>query len=134
MGHEKWISDYGYSRADIIAQVDRINTDTSFMESDILKRMLFFVVNETLEGRSNRLKEYTIAINVLNKSASFKPQENGIVRIHAGRLRRALSHYYDDKGSADSIRITMPKGGYVPFFGRPEDLNLNFPRFSQAFI
>jgi TolB-like protein len=71
-------------------------------------------VNETLEGNSNRLKEYTIAVNVLDKPRDFKPQENGIVRIHAGRLRRALSHFYEEKGSQDEIQIYIPKGKYVP--------------------
>ena len=41
------------------------------------------------------LKEYTIAVNVLDKPTNFKPQDNSIVRIHAGRLRRALNHFYN---------------------------------------
>lgn len=97
-------------------QLGRIFADAHFMESDILKRFLSFIVHETLLGRSNCLKEYTIAVNVLGKPASFKPQENGIVRIHAGRLRRALSQYYNEKGIDDDIVITIPKGKYVPVF------------------
>src|SRR4030095_14788813 len=50
------------------------------------------------------------------KPLTFNPQENGIVRIHAGRLRRALNDYYSDMGRDDKIVITIPKGKYVPVF------------------
>ena len=73
-------------------------------------------MEETIRGRSNCLKEYTIAVNVLDKPLHFNPQENGIVRIHAGRLRRALSRYYSEIGHVDQIVITIPKGKYVPLF------------------
>jgi TolB-like protein/Tfp pilus assembly protein PilF len=39
-----------------------------------------------------------------------------VVRIEAGRLRRCLEHYYLTEGVADRVRITIPKGGYVPQF------------------
>jgi len=97
-------------------ELERIFRDPHFTESAILKKFLSFIVQETIHGRSNCLKEYTIAINVLEKPLSFNPQENGIVRIHAGRLRRALSEYYNDMGRHDQIVITIPKGKYVPVF------------------
>ena len=79
-----------FSVAAVEEQLERIFRDPHFTESAILKKFLSFIVQETIHGRSNCLKEYTIAINVLEKPSSFNPQENGIVRIHAGRLRRAL--------------------------------------------
>jgi TolB-like protein len=97
-------------------ELERIFCDPHFTESAILKKFLSFIVQETIHGRSNCLKEYTIAVNVLEKPLSFNPQENGIVRIHAGRLRRALNEYYSDMGRDDQIVITIPKGKYVPVF------------------
>jgi adenylate cyclase len=35
---------------------------------------------------------------------------------NAGRLRRALEHYYLTAGKNDPVRIEIPKGGYVPTF------------------
>ncbi|MBO9571650.1 MAG: hypothetical protein J7497_05505, partial [Chitinophagaceae bacterium] len=100
----------------IYQQVERIFSDTFFANSDILRKFLTYIVDQTLSGHADWLKEYTIGVNVLKKSIDFKPQDNGIVRIHAGRLRRALRHYYDSIGALDSIYITVPKGGYVPVF------------------
>ena len=106
-----------YSEDQIRAQLQKIFLCQVFSVSDILRRFLSYIVEETLAGRSNTIKEYTIAVNVLNKPISFKPQHDAIVRIHAGRLRRALNYYYKEPGLADEIEISVPKGSYVPVFG-----------------
>ena len=105
----------------ILQQLGKMLIDPLFSKSPILKRFLFFIVNEKLGGRSNCLKEYTIGLNILNKPKDFNPQENGIVRIHAGRLRHALAHYYNNQGAHDEIRISLPKGNYVPVFSENAD-------------
>lgn len=97
-------------------QLEKIYHDPLFTESKILRKFLSFIVQETIVGRSHCLKEYTIAMNVLEKPSSFNPQENGIVRIHAGRLRRTLAKYYAGFGFKDPIIISIPKGKYVPVF------------------
>jgi TolB-like protein len=106
-----------FSDAQVHDQIQRIFRCPAFSVSDILRRFLSYIVDETLYGRSNTIKEYTIAVNVLNKPVSFKPQHDAIVRIHAGRLRRALNYYYKEQGIGDLIEITIPKGTYVPVFG-----------------
>jgi adenylate cyclase len=99
------------------AQLQKIFLCQAFSVSDILRRFLTYIIEETLAGRSNTIKEYTIAVNVLNKPINFKPQHDAIVRIHAGRLRRALNYYYKDTCVGDEIEISVPKGSYVPVFG-----------------
>jgi TolB-like protein len=105
-----------FSAEAIDLELERIFQYPLFMVSDILKRFLSFVVHETLDGRSNQIKEYTIGLSVLNKTADFQPKYNAIVRIHAGRLRRALHHYYNEAGKYDPICIVMQTGSYVPVF------------------
>jgi hypothetical protein len=105
-----------FSKDEIRQQLKRIFSDPIFAVSDILKRFLSFITEETIDGRSNQIKEYTIGLNVLNKTFAFNPKEDAIVRIHAGRLRRALNNYYRTSGAADPIYISMPKGSYVPIF------------------
>jgi len=97
-------------------QLGRIFLHPDFSNSEILKKFLSFVVRETCSGHANRLKEYTIAVKALEKPASFDPQKNCIVRIHAVRLRRALSSYYNEMSLQDEIIIGLPKGKYVPVF------------------
>jgi TolB-like protein len=100
----------------IVDQLQKIFHHSDFSKSEILKKFLTYVVHETLNGNSGFLKEYTIALNVLEKPVNFNPQNDCIVRIHAVRLRQALAHYYLDSGANDKIVIEIPKGKYVPVF------------------
>jgi TolB-like protein len=115
----KTISETGepFSGDLVHSQLQKIFLCPAFSVSDILRRFLSYIIDETLAGRSNTIKEYTIAVNVLNKPISFKPQHDAIVRIHAGRLRRALNYYYKESGLNDEIEISVPKGSYVPVMG-----------------
>jgi TolB-like protein len=115
-------SEMCFSKEAINQQLQKIFLDPIFSVSDILKRFLSFIVEETLAGHSNQLKEYTIGVKVLNKPLNFNPQQDAIVRIHAGRLRRALHQYYKNAGVAESIRVSIPKGSYVPLFGDNEEI------------
>ena len=100
----------------IIEQTSRVLNSTLFKRSKILSNFLQYVISETLEGNSEFLKEYVIATKVLNKNADFDPQLDGIVRIHANRLRKTLINYYEKEGVNDSIYISIPKGRYIPSF------------------
>ena len=104
------------TREDIRDQVNRVLSSAQLSNSNILSGLLHFIVNETLAGRSNELKEYNIGIQALKREANFNPQLDSIVRIHAGRLRRALNEYYHEEGVKDPITIQVPKGSYVPTF------------------
>ena len=103
------------------AQLDRILTSDHFDASDRNRRFLRYVVEECLEGRSQQIKAYCIAVSVFNREPSFDPQSDPIVRLEAGRLRRSLEHYYLTAGRNDPIRIVVPKGGYAPRFERVTD-------------
>jgi TolB-like protein/cytochrome c-type biogenesis protein CcmH/NrfG len=80
------------------------------------RRFLRYVVEETLAGRADRIKAYSIGIEVFQRDPGFDAQTDPVVRIEAGRLRRALEHYYLAAGSSDPVLITIPKGAYVPRF------------------
>jgi adenylate cyclase len=100
----------------IRTQTERILRSARFRGSEKQKGFLSFVVNEALAGRGSQLKGYTVALAVYGRKESFDPQVDPIVRVEAGRLRRALEHYYLTEGKDIPIRIEIPKGGYVPTF------------------
>ena len=98
------------------AQRDRILASKGFARSGRQSAFLEFVVNAALEGRADRLKEFTLGIEVFEKDESFDPSVDSIVRVEATRLRSKLSEYYVGEGQGDSVRIDIPKGHYVPVF------------------
>lgn len=101
---------------EIIDQVNRILSSSQICNSNVLAEFLKYIIKETLEGRSGELKEYTIGVAALRREIDFNPQLDSIVRIHAGRLRRALNTYYHEEGKNDPVVISIPKGSYVPAF------------------
>ncbi|MEO3434321.1 hypothetical protein [Inquilinus sp. CAU 1745] len=102
--------------AAVLEQLNRIVSSGEFDASERNRRFLRYIVTETLDGRADRIKAYGIATAVFERDSGFDPQTDPIIRIEAGRLRRALAHYYLTAGQSDPIRITVPKGSYVPNF------------------
>lgn len=103
------------SHEEVRAQLARILSSREFPSGGRGAAFLKYVTEETLQGRAHRLKAYSVAIEVFNRSADFS-QDDPIVRIEAGRLRRVIERYYLVAGQHDPIRIDIPKGGYVPTF------------------
>jgi TolB-like protein len=96
-------------------QLERVIASAEFSVPARAIAFLRYVVEETLAGRAARLKGYSIAIEVFDRSEGFT-QDDPVVRIEAGRLRRALERYFLLSGQTDPIRIEIPKGAYVPVF------------------
>ena len=103
---------------EIRAHLQALTASHGFNGTARAKRFLAYVIEETLSGRSDRIKAYNIALAALDRGDDFDPLADPIVRIEAGRLRRSLEHYYLTAGQADPIRIDIPKGSYVPVFSR----------------
>jgi TolB-like protein len=104
------------SKKNVLAELERILESEMFSRSAVLSSFLKFITLETIENRSNGLKEYTIAVSALGKPSDFDPQTDAIVRIHAGRLRRLLNEYYTGPGDRAETKIELVKGTYVPVF------------------
>jgi tetratricopeptide (TPR) repeat protein len=95
-------------------QLARMLESTPFVQSPRRQRFLEYVVHETLAGRGERLKGYSIALEVFGRPETFDPVADPIVRIEAGRLREKLRRYYDTDGWNDPVRIELPRGTYMP--------------------
>ncbi len=113
------------SQAVVRAQLQRILESPEFQRSPLLRDFLQFIVEKTLAGQTHEIKGYTVATQVLGRKADFDAGKDPIVRILAGRLRRALERYYATRGRPDPVWIDIPKGAYVPVF--QEGLGDGFP-------
>jgi tetratricopeptide (TPR) repeat protein len=100
----------------VIEELGRILASEPFAASPMLASFLRYVVEETLAGRGDRLKAYTIAIGALERSDDFDPNDNPLVRVQARRLRQALERYYFTEGRGSDLVIELPLGTYVPNF------------------
>ena len=94
-----------------------------FAQAERLRCFLQFVVEETLQGRGDQLKEFVVGIEVFDKTDSFDPRNDATVRVHAGRLRSKLQQYYA-ASPRDAVIIELPKGSYTPRFSRVQPNSL----------
>jgi adenylate cyclase len=108
-------------REQILSEVERIHASNAFDASERNRAFLRYVVEETLAGRAEYIKGYTVARDVFHRDSDFDPQLDPVVRIEASRLRRSLERYYLTAGKCDRIRVELPKGGYIPRFEVNED-------------
>ena len=95
-------------------QLVRILTSGPFRQSGRRQRFLEYLVNETLAGRGERLKGYSLALAVFDRPETFDPTTDPLVRVEAARLREKLREYYGTDGQDDLIHIGLPKGTYTP--------------------
>ncbi|WP_158083526.1 tetratricopeptide repeat protein [Manganibacter manganicus] len=106
------------SQEETLAELERVLTDPNFRSSERNKRFLRYVMEKVLEGATDKIKAYSVAVDVFGRPADFDPIIDPIVRIEAMRLRSSLSHYYEVHGQQSLLRIGLPKGGYVPTIRR----------------
>src|SRR5580698_6692908 len=99
----------------VLDQLDRILRTPDFAVYPRTAALLKYVVEETLAGRADQLKESTIGIEVFGRDPGYDSKVDSIVRTQARRLREKLRQYYD-KAAEDAIQILIPNGGYVPEF------------------
>ncbi|MEE4218186.1 MAG: hypothetical protein V2I48_11290 [Xanthomonadales bacterium] len=105
-----------WTAQEIRSQINRILGHPDFRATEKMREFLRFVVEETLAGNERQLKGFTIAMEVFGRGKDFDAAHDPVVRIQAGRLRRALERYYLIAGGEDPIYVDIPKGGYVPVF------------------
>jgi TolB-like protein len=98
------------------AQLDLILASPGFVNADRLSRFLRFVVERTLAGEGDQLKEYLLGTEVFDRPSDYDPRLDSIVRVEARRLRAKLAEYYEGPGRLDPIVIRVDKGSYTAAF------------------
>src|ERR1700758_4628751 len=98
-------------------QLARVANSPGFVSSVRLCRFLTHIVNRTLDGDTDSLKEFSIAMEVFDRTSEYDPNVEAIVRVEARRLRAKLKAYYEaGPGTVDPVLIGLRPGSYVPVF------------------
>jgi hypothetical protein len=129
----------------VYRQVARITASRAFRRCIRLRRLLEFIVDVTVKGETNSLKEWVIGTDVYDRGKDFDPRLDPIVRTEIRRLRRKLDEYFETEGREDAVVIEVPKGSYIPSFrdrrnedffkllGEPIDDYFVLDRFDESF-
>jgi hypothetical protein len=95
---------------------ERIVVSPSFIRSPRLCSLLMHLCELALHGRSDEINEQNIGVALFERTPKYDPSIDGIVRSHASRLRQRLEQYFNEEGAHETIRLSIPKGGYTPLF------------------
>jgi TolB-like protein len=106
------------SREEIEAALERMLDSRGFASAPRLQSMLRYIVGATLDKQADRLKEYSIAVDVFGRPDGFDPRLDSIVRTQASRLRKQIALYYEREGAKEAVRIEAPPGSYQAVFTR----------------
>lgn len=105
-----------FSRSELLQQLERIVQSKHFRNSKRYPAFLRFVVEQTLAGKTESLKERTLGIDVFQRPSDYDTNADPIVRVTAGEIRKRIAQYYQEPGHDDELRIDLPLGSYVPHF------------------
>jgi hypothetical protein len=109
--------------AAIQRQLELLLDSPHFSHSKRFPSFLRFVVDQTLAGEADTLKERTLGIEVFGKDADYDTASDPIVRVTAAEIRKRIAQYYQDPGHQDELRITLPSGAYIPQFHWPHSVD-----------
>jgi len=98
------------------ALVRRVVESSAFAKSERLSTFLRCICDLSLSGRASEINEQKIGTTVFGRPQDYDSTVDGIVRPQASRLRQRLDLYFNGEGVNEPVRITLPRGSYVPVF------------------
>ena len=105
-------------------QLERLLASPYFSHSKRFPTFLRFVVEQTLAGDADDIKERTLGIEIFGKDADYDTAADPIVRVTAAEIRKRVAQYYQEPAHNAELRIALPSGAYVPQFHSPRGVSL----------
>ncbi|NYF53626.1 hypothetical protein [Tunturiibacter gelidoferens] len=117
----KWTPLTEEDRNAVLAELETVLSSSHFCNSKRYPAFLRYVVQQTLNGNGDQIKERTLGIEVFGRTPDYDTNADTVVRYTAGEVRKRLSLYYHE--AADSpIHIYLSARSYRPEFLRfPEE-------------
>jgi hypothetical protein len=107
-------------KAAVRAQLERLLANAHFNQSKRFPSFLRFVIEHTLAGDADSIKERTLGVEIFGRGPDYDTSSDPIVRVTAAEIRKRVAQYYQEAGHEGELRITLPSGSYVPQFRWPD--------------
>lgn len=95
-------------------ELERVLASRELRNSLQLQKLLRYLIEETLAGRAEEIKEYSVGLAVFQRGPDFDPRLDSIVRVQVSILRKKLEAFYTSEPPGTGPRIQIPRGAYVP--------------------
>lgn len=107
-------------REEVRKELRQILASPAFQNSKRYSAVLKYIVEQTLEGFGERLKERTIGIEVFERAPDYDTATDHVVRSAVAEIRKRLAQYHQE-GVPGQLRIEVLPGSYVPQFRRTDE-------------
>ena len=121
MGVYEDVTSEGARRGDVEAAVAAISASPEFLRAPVMRRLLDYLVQETLAGRGDQVKAYSVAVDGLGRDPDFDTQADSYPRVQVGRLRRMLDAYYARYPLVAGVGLSIPNGSYKVRLFTPQE-------------
>ncbi len=111
-----WVPTTPEDKEKVRRQMNRLLQTAYFKNSKRYPALFRFIVEETLEGRGEFLKERLIGIRVFDRPADYDTAADPIVRVTIAEIRKRIAQYYHEDTHEAEIRIELLPGHYEPEF------------------
>ncbi|HZU09126.1 MAG TPA: hypothetical protein VFA02_04430 [Pseudacidobacterium sp.] len=118
LSREAWIPSSAEDQALIYNMLEEILASAPFRSSRRYPAMLRYIVEKTLEGQQECLKERTIGVEVFGRDPGYDTNADPVVRFSAGEVRKRLAQLYHDTSKDYPVEVELPLGTYIPRFHR----------------
>jgi hypothetical protein len=113
-------------------QLELLVHDPVFRSSKRSIQFLRYVVEQTLNGSSDQIKERTIGVEVFGREPSYDTNGDHVVRTAAIELRKRLAIYYGEEKHRSELRLSLVPGSYIPLFTAPSQVVPGHPEPETA--
>ena len=111
-----WTPSSEEDKAKVRQQMSRLLGTSRFKNSRRYPLLFRFIVEETLEGRGQFLKERLLGVRVFDRPADYDTASDPIVRVTIAEIRKRIAQYYYEEAHDSEMRIELLPGSYVPEF------------------
>ncbi|MCE5310633.1 MAG: hypothetical protein LLG20_23585 [Acidobacteriales bacterium] len=94
----------------------RLLASNVLKNAESLRRLLSYLGEQTLAGRADGLKEYTVGTEAFGKPPGYDPKTDSSIRVLVSNLRKKLVDYHLGEGAKDPLVVDLPKGGFKLVF------------------
>jgi hypothetical protein len=125
-----WVPATPEEKDKVRRQMNRLLQTAHFKNSKRYPALFRFIVEETLEGRGEFLKERLIGIRVFDRPADYDTASDPIVRVTIAEIRKRIAQYYHEEAHETEMRIELSPGHYEPEFRHRRDPSVDRTRSS----
>lgn len=94
--------------------INQVRASNALGRSKRRLALLEYILRSEASGEGEKLKAYSIGVDVFAKSGDFDPTTDSSVRVEIGRLRTAIALFEASEHATSALQVEIPVGSYRP--------------------